>query len=95
MRLLQEHRIDDLQQLFDYKKEVNERIFEVRAELKKLRTSNGSEVPRRDMLKDELKQLRYQIILCERIIHRNQQMKEKLQAVRKEEQQKKRKEWIK
>ena len=74
---------------------MNEKIFEVRAEMKKLRTSNGDEVPRRDMLKDELKQLRYQIILCERIILRNQRMKEKLQAVRKEEQQKKRKEWIK
>ena len=95
VRLLQEHRIDDLQQLFDYKKEVNEKIFEVRAELNKLHTSKGVEVPRRDWLKDELKKLRYQIILCERIIHRNQQIKEKLQAVRKEEQQQKRKERIK
>lgn len=95
VRLLQEYRIDDLQQLFDYKKEVNEKIFEVRAELNKLHTSKGVEVPRRDWLKDELKKLRYQIILCERIIHRNQQIKEKLQAVRKEEQQQKRKERIK
>ena len=105
VRLLQEHWIDDLQQLFDYRKSLNEKVFSLRAEIQKLRTvkvrkstsaeqkvSLQSEIER---LKTELNDTRYQVIICNRIASRNQKMQEKLEIVRTEERIKKREELIK
>lgn len=94
VRLLQEHRIDDLQQLFDYRKNCNERIFEIRAQIKNAQSKKGADKTEIGLLKGELKKLRFQIILCDRITRRSQQMNEKLQDVR-EEENRNRKEWIK
>ena len=94
VRLLQEHRIDDLQQLFDYRKNCNERVFEIRAQIKKAQSKKGADKTEIGLLKGELKKLRFQIILCDRITRRSQQMNEKLQQVC-EEQNRKREELIK
>lgn len=90
VRLLQEHHIDDMQQLFGYKKICNERIFSLQAEILKLRNLNirestttlqtteiKSEI---EKLKGELKQSRYEILICNRIISRNIRMKENIMA---------------
>ncbi len=94
VRLLQEHRIDDLQQLFDYRKNCNERVFEIRTQIKKAQSKKGTDKTEIVLMKEELKKLRFQIILCDRITRRSQQMNEKLQQVR-EEQNRKREELIK
>ena len=94
VRLLQENHIDDLQQLFEYRKTVNERIFEIRAQIKKGQSKKGLDKVGIESMEDELKKLRLQIILCDRINRRNQQIQHKLQEVR-EEENRKRKEMIK
>lgn len=94
VRLLQEQRIDDLQQLFDYRKNCNERVFEIRVQIKNAQSKKGTDKTEIVLLKNELKTLRFQIILCDRITRRSQQMNEKLKQVR-EEQNRKREELIK
>ena len=94
VRLLQEHRIDDLQQLFDYRKTLNEKVLSLRAEIQKLRTVKvrkstsaeqkinlQSEIER---LKTELNDNRYQVIICNRIVSRNQRIREKFLTIKEE-----------
>ena len=94
MRLLQEHRIDDLQQLFDYRKTLNEKVFSLRAEIQKLRTVKvrkstpaeqkinlQSEIER---LKTELNDNKYQVIICNRIVSRSQKIREKFPTIKRE-----------
>ena len=105
VRLLQEHRIDDLQQLFDYRKTMYEKVFMTEAEIRKLRnlktrrstttlqkTELQSEI---EKLREELKNIRRQVIICDRIYSRSQRMKEKLQSIREDEKNMKREELIK
>ncbi len=92
VRLLQEHRIDDLQQLFDYRKTLNEKVFSLRAEIQKLRalkirksTSVEQKVnlqSKLECLKVELNDSRYRVIICDRIITRYQNMSGKLESIR-------------
>ena len=94
VRLLQEHRIDDLQQLFDYRKTLNEKVFSLRAEIQKLRTVKvrkstpaeqkinlQSEIER---LKTELNDNKYQVIICNRIVSRSQKIREKFPTIKRE-----------
>ena len=105
VRLLQEHRIDDLQQLFDYRKTMYEKVFMTEAEIRKIRnlktrrstttlqkTELQSEI---EKLREELKNIRRQVLICDRISSRSQRLKEKLQSIREDEKNMKREELIK
>ena len=105
VRLLQEHQIDDLQQLFDYRKAMYEKAFLMEAQIRRLRNQKSknsttamqktelqSEI---EKLKEQLKDSRRQVVICDRISSRGQKMKEKLQSIQEDEKNMKREEMIK
>ena len=92
VRLLQEHRIDDLQQLFDYRKTMYEKAFMTESKIQRLRNlkmkRSTTAVQRTELqseiekLKEELKDSRRQVVICDRISSRSEKLKDKLDAMR-------------
>lgn len=97
-RLLAGHRIDTAEQLFSYQSEVKGKISELTAERKELYKSQRTAAVKADSeksakikdrisaLSKELAALRKEVSLCDGIAERSGVIKEKIKAVRKDEQ---------
>jgi len=97
-RLLTGHRIDTAEQLFSYRSEVKDKISNLTAERKQLyklqRTAavkadpeKAAEIKKQiSVISKELATLRKEVSLCDNIAERSGVIKEKIKAVRKDEQ---------
>ena len=97
-RLLVRNRIDTAEQLFSYQSEVKDKITALTAERKQLYKLQRTEAVKADpekaaeikdrisVLSKELAALRREVSLCDGIAERSGVIKEKIKAVRKDEQ---------